>query len=139
MADCLRPALEARNSRYPLAFTYHSSQQHAWEAVGIALDRLDLRITALWPVRTDGHMGPHRRPGNCEWDIVIVCRPTTETHSTCLASADGFWQQSLGTLAVGAADLASFGFAYAMASNRFGKLPTEDPDSLPQEELDGRH
>ena len=129
LADCLRPALEARNSRYPLAFTYHSSQKPAWEALGIALDRLKLRLTALWPVRTDGHSGPHRRPGNCEWDLVLVCRPIAHTQPACLPCADALWKENLGDLPLGEADHASLGFAYAMAATRFGKLHTADSDS----------
>lgn len=121
LADCLRPALTARNNRYPLAFTYHSSKPTAWEEVGLALDILELRVTAMWPVRSDGHMGHHSRPGNCEWDVVIVCRPKEETRTTTPPSTYEFWKPHCGDLPVGDADLTSFDLAFRMASSRFGK------------------
>ena len=131
LGDCLRPALSARNSRYPVAFTYHSSKPTAWEEIGLALDQLELRITAMWPVRSDGHMGPHRRPGNCEWDVVLVCRPILETRSITIPSTDEFWKPHFGELGVRNADLASFDLAYRMASSRFGKL-IDDYSGSPQ-------
>ena len=121
-ADCLLPALAARDSRYPIAFTYHSSKSAAWEEIGLALDELELRITAMWPVRSDGHMGHHSRPGNCEWDVVVVCRPSHETRPTYLPDATEFWKPHFGDLRVGDADLTSFDLAYRMASSRFGEL-----------------
>ncbi len=121
-ADCLRPALAARDNRYPVVFTYHSSKSAAWEEIGVALDQLELRITAMWPVRSDGHMGHHSRPGNCEWDIVVVCRPSQETRPTSLPSATEFWKPHFGDLGVGNADFTSFDLAFRMASSRFGKL-----------------
>ena len=121
-ADCLRPAIAARNNRYPVVFTYHSSKSAAWEEIGLALDQLELRITAMWPVRSDGHMGHHSRPGNCEWDVVVVCRPSQETRPTSLPDATAFWKPHFGDLGVGNADLTSFDLAYRMASSRFGIL-----------------
>ena len=122
LAECLRPALAARKQRFPLAFTYHSSKPAAWEAIGLALDELKLRITAMWPVRSDGHMGHHSRPGNCEWDVVVVCRPHPETDAALLPAAEQVWKQHVGSLDVGGADLASFGFAYEVARTRFGNV-----------------
>ena len=122
LANCLRHSLAARKARYPIAFTYHSSNSIAWEEVGLALDQLELRITAMWPVRSDGHMGHHSRPRNCEWDVVVVCRPNQETRSASIPDADEFWKPHFGDLSVGDADLTSFGLAYRMASSRFGKL-----------------
>ncbi len=121
LADCLRPALAVRNGRYPIAFTYHSSKPAAWEEIGFALDELALRITAMWPVRSDGHMGPHSRPGNCEWDVVVVCRPNEETQPSSIPGADEFWNPHCGDLTVGDSDLTSFDLAYKVASQRFGK------------------
>ena len=137
LADCLHPALRSRNSRYPIAFTYHSSKRAAWEALGIALDTLKLRITAMWPVRSDGHIGPHRRPGNCEWDIVLVCRPSEDTQPYSLPCASDLWQPHFGDLAVNDADLASFGLAYRMATGRFARLDTADLASPHLGEPDG--
>ena len=131
LANCLRHALAARKSRYPVAFTYHSSRSVAWEEVGLALDQLELRIMAMWPVRSDGHMGLHSSPGNCEWDVVVVCRPYQETRSASIPDADGLWKPHLGDLRVGDADLRSFDLAYQMASSRFGRL-AEDYSPPPQ-------
>ena len=129
LADCLRPALAVRKTRYPVAFTYHSSKPAAWNAIGVALDRLDLRVTAMWPIRSDAHMGHHSRPGNCEWDVVVVCRPGEDTHPACLPGVDEFWKPHFGDLDVGDADLGSFDLAYRMASLRFGKLNSDDYES----------
>ena len=126
LAECLRPAVAARSTRYPIAFTYHSSKPAAWEAIGIALDKLKLRITAMWPVRSDGHMGHHSHPGNCEWDVVVVCRPIGETCPAHLPESDELWEPHFGDLEVGAADLVSFDLAYKMARLRFGMLSKAD-------------
>ena len=131
LADCLRPALSARNGLYPIVFTYHSSNPTAWEEIALALDDLELRITAMWPIRSDGHMGPHSRPGNCEWDVVIVCRPSPETRPAPIPGADQFWQSHFGELRVGDADRTSLGLAYQMAAPRFGKL-IDDYSQAPQ-------
>ena len=66
--------VEALNVGNPLAFSYHSAGRKAWEAIAVALDDLELVVTALWPVKTDSHMGLHTSDGNCEWDLVVVCR-----------------------------------------------------------------
>ena len=129
LADCLRPALATRRSRYPIAFTYHSSKSAAWEEVGLALDNLGFRVTAMWPVRSDGHMGHHSRPGNCEWDVVVVCRPGQETRPARLSKAEDFWSPYFGDLRVGDADLESFELAYQMASSRFGTVTNDYSES----------
>ncbi|MER5672791.1 hypothetical protein [Pseudonocardia alni] len=61
-----------------LAFTYHSSSRPAWEALGLALDEAKLRVTALWPVLADPHMGHHGTSGACQYDIVVVTRPVSQ-------------------------------------------------------------
>ena len=66
-------------------------------------------------------MGPHSRPGNCEWDVVVVCRPNEETQPSSIPVADEFWNPHCGDLTVGDADLTSFDLAYKVASQRFGK------------------
>ena len=119
LAEGLRPALAVREARYPLAFTYHSSSSAAWEAIGVALDELRLRITAMWPVRSDGHMRHRSRPGNCAWDVVVVCRPYSETRAKPLPDADELWKHHFGDLHVGEADLRSFALAYEIARARY--------------------
>jgi adenine-specific DNA methylase len=62
-------------------FTYHSTNPAAWEAVGRALRRAQLRVTALWPVLADPHMGHHGTQGACQYDLVIVVRPRRQTNA----------------------------------------------------------
>ena len=130
LADCLRPALKARKGRYPVAFTYHSSKPTAWEEIGLTLDLLDVRITSLWPIRSDGHMGVHSRSGSCEWDVVVVCRPAGETRPATIPSQSDLWHSHFGEFRVGAADLTSFNLAFTMAAERFGKLHDENGQSI---------
>ena len=122
LADCLRPAIRSRTPGYPVAFTYHSSNPAAWQAIGLALDEAKLRVTALWPVRSDGHMGHHSHPGNCEWDAVVVCRPIDETTTAQLPRTAMLWERHIGDLAVSDADYRNFEEASAMASPRFGRV-----------------
>jgi hypothetical protein len=71
-------------------------------------------------------MGHHTHAGNCEWDVVVVCRPIeVVTEAVMTATVEG-WQYELvlGSCEVSAADLTSFGHALAMAKTRFGRLPT---------------
>lgn len=70
LARCLKSALRRLKYARPLAFTFHSADPAAWEAIGSALDRAQLLITAMWPVRNDAHMGHHAKEANCEWDLV---------------------------------------------------------------------
>jgi adenine-specific DNA methylase len=106
----------------PLAFTYHSTNPEAWRAVGIALDEAKLAVTALWPVRSDGHMGHHSHPGNCEWDLVLVCRRVTETNrADATFTVDG-WIDSSRPLKIGTADRDSMGLAIATISSRFATV-----------------
>lgn len=58
-----------------LVFTYHSTNPAAWEAVGEAVARAELKVTAAFPVWADARSsGAHGHPGSCEWDLVWVCR-----------------------------------------------------------------
>ena len=124
LADCLRPAIAARNEGFPIAFTYHSSNPAAWSAIGLALDEAKLRITAIWPVRSDGHMGHHSHPGNCEWDIVVVCRPVSETTPATSPAIGSDWTHLFGDLEVGHADQTNFQLAHDMAASRYGSVAT---------------
>ena len=128
LADCLRPAIAARNDGLPIAFTYHSSNPAAWSAIGLALDEAKLRITAVWPVRSDGHMGHHSHPGNCEWDIVVVCRPVSETTPAPFAAIGSDWDRLFGDLEVGHADRANFQLAHDMAARRYGSVAVAPTD-----------
>ena len=119
LADCLRPAVAARRPVLPVVLTYHSTNPHAWEAVGVALDELKLAVTAMWPVRSDGHMGHHTQPGNCEWDVIIACRPISETVPTTATPTVNDWQRLAGDLPISDADRAGFACALGVASTRW--------------------
>lgn len=59
----------------PLVFTFHSTNPEAWAALEGALLKSRLAVTGLFPIWTDARSGGHRNEGNCEWDIVFICRP----------------------------------------------------------------
>ena len=120
LADCLSPGVTARRPRFPIVFTYHSANPNAWNAVGVALDELKLAITAMWPVRSDGHMGHHSHPGNCEWDVIVACRPISETTRSNLTLTVHDWLELADDLPIGEADIACFRHALAVASTRWG-------------------
>lgn len=120
LADCLRNILAELRPGRPLAFTYHSADPRAWRAIGIALDEAKLRVTAIWPVRSDGHMGHHSHPGNCEWDIVLVCRPAVDTITTVLSATTNSWIANASPFQVGLADQNNFRYALLVARSRFG-------------------
>ncbi|MFC5723564.1 hypothetical protein ACFP1Z_25715 [Streptomyces gamaensis] len=105
----------------PFAFTYHSSNPEAWEAVGLSLDYAQLAVTQLWPVRSDGHMGHHSNPGNCEWDVVVVCRPQAGTAKLRFVDDVDSWISHMKPLHVNEADVRNFRFAIQMAKSRFAK------------------
>ena len=121
LAACLRPGLAARRSGSPIVFTYHSANPDAWAAVAVALDQLDLAVTAMWPVRSDTHMGHHSNPGNCEWDVVTVCRPRSETAPTHLAASVEGWTILAADLHVSDADRAGFMHALNVAAPRWAR------------------
>ena len=121
LAGELKPMVEALHGGSPLAFSYHSAASQAWEAIAVALDDLDLVVTALWPVKTDSHMGLHTDDGNCEWDLIVVCRKRSECEISTLpmASAD-VWVERLHPLFVRDSDRTSMNLAIRMAAGRFG-------------------
>lgn len=109
----------------PIAFTYHSTSPDAWRAIGIALDEAKARVTGLFPVYSDGHMGHHSHPGNCEWDLVVVCRRLSETVSTELTVEVDRWARQAKPLTIGDADRASMNLAISIVAPRFGEPSKE--------------
>ena len=125
LGAALAAALVRLATGRPIAFTYHATDPEAWRAVGIALDEAKLRVTALWPIRSDGHMGHHSHPGNCEWDLLIVCRRITETDADrCTLDLDT-WIEGAKPFSIGKADRKSMKLAIDMAARRFGTLAKE--------------
>ncbi|MFJ4755007.1 DUF1156 domain-containing protein [Streptomyces sp. NPDC088763] len=106
----------------PFVFTYHSANPDAWKAVGVALDKAQLAVTQLWPVRSDGHMGHHSNPGNCEWDVVVVCRPWGGTVRHEFQNDANLWVSEMKPLSVNEADVQNFRFAIQMAQSRFARV-----------------
>ena len=128
LGACLRTTAAALRPGRPLTFTYHATNSDAWSAVGLALDAAKLAITALWPLRNDANMGPHGSEGNCEWDVVIVCRPlddcTREEHD--LRFEDWVNEAARHTLHFSAADERNIRSALAMAATRFAEYRPEN-------------
>ena len=127
LAGELRPIVNALNVESPLSFSYHSGAQKAWEAIAVALDNLDLVVTALWPVKTDSHMGLHTDDGNCEWDLIVVCRKRVGCQSSTFPIKSAkVWVDLLHPLFVRQSDRTSMNLAIRMATDRFGiPIPKE--------------
>lgn len=106
-----------------IAFTYKGDAV-AWDAVAVALDQAKLRVTGLWPVLADPHMGHHSHEGNCEYDMIVVTRPLTATEPwqpQAEVSAET-WIRKLGKeLPVSAADKANMQSAISVATPRWGR------------------
>ncbi|WP_237555056.1 MULTISPECIES: hypothetical protein [unclassified Streptomyces] len=122
LGSCLSEMVKRARGSNPFAFTYHSSNPDAWKAVGVALDYAGLAVTKLWPIRSDEHMGHHSNPGNCEWDVVVVCRPKDATIAEALTDEVSIWVSEMKPLEVNDADTQNFSFAIAMARPRFAKV-----------------
>jgi len=121
LARCLLAIRPRLRKHRPMVFTYHSSSSNAWGSIGRALDRAGMRVTALWPLRNDSHMGHHSSDGNCEWDLVVACRRLQECVPATLRATVGEWAESAKPLRIGPADRRSMTHAIAMASSRFGR------------------
>jgi len=75
LAGAFSQVRKALKSGRPMIFTFHSPHQRAWNAVETALRRARFSVHAVFPVWADGRGGSHGHVGNCEWDLVFVCRP----------------------------------------------------------------
>jgi putative DNA methylase len=88
-----------------LIFTFHASKDEAWKALGTALRSSDLKVTALYPVWADARAaGAHGHPGNCELDLVFVCRPARQMPESTIQASVESWIAELGAETVGQAD-----------------------------------
>ena len=120
LARCLLAVKPRLRKRCPMVFTYHSASSEAWSAIGQAIDRAGMRITALWPLRNDSHMGHHSSDGNCEWDLVVVCRRREECAPATIRHTAKEWAEAAKPLRIRRADRRSMSHAITMASSRFG-------------------
>lgn len=102
-----------------VAFTYKGNDD-AWDAVGIALDEAKLRVTAMWPVLADPHMGHHASAGNCEYDILVVARPVTHTQNVAAEfDADGLLATLRAVRKVSLADAVNIASALRVGHQRW--------------------
>jgi putative DNA methylase len=122
LGRCIRTITARVRGGCPIAFTYHSTNPDAWTAIGDAIDLASVRITAIWPVKSDGHMGPHSHEGNSEWDLVIVCRRSIETEPVKPEFTVDEWIAKVKPLKVSKADRSNMSLALAMAASRFARL-----------------
>lgn len=98
-----------------MTFTYHSSHEAAWDALGNAIEGSAFAVTAVFPVWADGRSGGHGHAGNCEWDLVFVCRPGRPTGNGITASCED-WLRRIAPAKVEASDRRSMELGLATAS-----------------------
>jgi adenine-specific DNA methylase len=122
LGRCMQAIVARLRTGRPMAFTYHSTNRDAWDAIGEAIDAAELRVTAIWPVRSDGHMGHHSHEGNSEWDLVIVCRRRSETEPRMPRFTVNQWIEDVKPLRVSSADRNNMTLAYSMVASRFARL-----------------
>jgi hypothetical protein len=103
----------------PFAFTYHSTNAKAYEALLVAMDRAGALVTALWPVLSDGHMGHHAFDGNCEWDLLIVCRRSSECVPIRCGLTVSQWREAVRPLRIRKADTVGLQLALQTLGKRF--------------------
>lgn len=127
LSEALKVTIEKLRSDVPLVFTYHSSNEDAWRAIGLAFDKARLSVVNLWPVLADPHMGHHAAEGNCEWDVVVVARRANEVEKASTSASGGDlsaqWVVELeqAGFKIGSGDRASFAFSWSMAKTRFAE------------------
>jgi putative DNA methylase len=126
LSQCLISALARLRPGKPLAFTFHSNSRLAWDAIGTALDRAGLLVTALWPLKNDSHMGHHSKAGNCEWDVSVVCRRTADCVRAYCNQDISDWAKQVKPLRICKADRLSLALAIEMSGSRFGRVATSD-------------
>ena len=122
LGRCMGAIVARLRPHRPIAFTYHATKRVAWDAIGDAIDASGLRVTAIWPVRSDGHMGPHSNEGNVEWDLVIVCRQRDDTEPSIPSFTVDQWIESVKPLRVSEADRTNLALAHNMVASRFARL-----------------
>jgi adenine-specific DNA methylase len=105
----------------PVAFTYHSSHPKAWQGLHGGLRQAKLGVSAIYPVWADGRAASHGHAGNCEWDLVFVCRPDREITTTNVPRDITGWLAELQRWDISTADRESMslglGVAQAMSSH----------------------
>jgi adenine-specific DNA methylase len=121
LGDCLIQTLKVLRPNKPMTFTFHSLDAEAWKAIAIALRKAQTRVTAIWPVLNDAHMGHHGSSGNCEWDLVVVCRRSIETSITFPMPSITRWKDAVKPLKIGKADERGMELALEALKDLFAK------------------
>lgn len=103
----------------PMTFTYHSSHEDAWTALGRALEQSGFRVSAVFPLWADGRSGGHGHAGNCEWDLVFVCRSAGSPTKAITVSREE-WLRSLEDETIEESDKRSMELGLAMAKRMSG-------------------
>lgn len=98
----------------PMIFTFHSPHPRAWNAVETALRRAHFAVHAVFPVWADGRGGSHGHVGNCEWDLVFVCRPR-DTSGPAIKTTVEDWLNELGAEQIEANDRRNMELGIALA------------------------
>jgi adenine-specific DNA methylase len=107
-----------------LIFTFHASKDEAWKALGTALGSCDLRVTALYPVWADARAaGAHGHPGNCELDLVFVCRRARQLPASAISATAESWTSAFGESTVGEADTRGMRAALEIARTLADRAP----------------
>jgi len=119
LGNCLIQTLKVLRPNKPMTFTFHSLDAEAWKAIAIALRKAQTRVTAIWPVLNDAHMGHHGSSGNCEWDLVVVCKRTAEAAVVCPIPSVSEWRASVKPLKIGEADERGMGLALEALKDLF--------------------
>jgi hypothetical protein len=91
LSRALRQTEKALKPGGIVLFTYHSAHQEAWSALGEALGRSRLRVSAVFPVWADARAAGHGHAGNCEWDLVFICRRSGEAGGPKLPATIDEW------------------------------------------------
>lgn len=131
LAACLKVTLTRLAPNTPLVFTYHTRHQRGWETIGLALDEAGFVVTAAWPVLADPGMGAHRGPGNCEWDVVLTCRPAeSEKRAEPPAALEWISELTAAGFTINQADRDSFTHALSTFAGRFAPVSAWSEDGL---------
>lgn len=98
----------------PLVFTFHSPHDRAWKAVEAALRDSGFAVHAVFPLWADGRGGSHGHVGNCEWDLVFVCRDSSLPAPRIQSSIEN-WERQLDGEELEQSDRTSMEFGLALA------------------------
>lgn len=119
LARAFRNVRRALKEGGPLVFTFHSPHRQAWDTVETALREGGFAVHAVFPLWADGRSGSHGHAGNCEWDLVFVCREDSLAGPPLEASLEG-WEAEIGEEKLEASDRASMSFGLELA-RRLGR------------------